>query len=199
MAKTITNNVRSNDSIALLHLFEFDMYNFDGTFKETLYFTDHDIFVTNGAKEYTPISITFDALRENIMMEADSVNITIDNLTGDITGNAIGSEWRGNRASIERVIYTPPEQTISLETYEYGYGDELSTYPMINITSYAKDEYVLFEGVIDSFNANEQVLNATVTSMFANWAKPFPRRTYNQNEFTTIIDAMTTEIFWGRS
>jgi len=199
MSKTITNNARNNDAIAILHLFEFDMYNLDGTFKETLRFTDHDIFVNDGGVEYTPLAITFDKLSEDGSMQSDSINLSIDNVSGALTTEALSSEWRNNKCKIERVIYTPASETIDSETYEYGYGDNLDTYPKLDIfSSISKDIYTLFEGIIDTFSATEQALNATVTSLFTNWSKPYPSRTLNQNEFTSIIEAITETVYWGR-
>jgi len=198
MSKTITNNARNNDAIAILHLFEFDMYNLDGTFKETLRFTDHDIFVNDGGVEYTPLAITFDKLSEDGSMQSDSINVSIDNVSGALTSEAFASEWRNNRCKITRVVYTPPSDTIDAEAYEYGYGDNLDTYPKLDISSISKDSYTLFEGIIDTFNATEQSLSATLTSLFTNWSKPYPSRTYNQNEFTSVVDAITETVYWGR-
>jgi hypothetical protein len=198
MSKTITNNARNNDAIAILHLFEFDMYNLDGTFKETLRFADHDIFVNDGGVEYTPLAITFDKLSEDGSMQSDSINVSIDNVSGALTSEAFASEWRNNRCKITRVVYTPPSDTIDAEAYEYGYGDNLDTYPKLDISSISKDSYTLFEGIIDTFNATEQSLSATLTSLFTNWSKPYPSRTYNQNEFTSVVDAITETVYWGR-
>jgi hypothetical protein len=198
MSKTITNNARNNDAIAILHLFEFDMYNLDGTFKEILRFTDHDIFVNDGGVEYTPLAITFDKLSEDGSMQSDSINVSIDNVSGALTSEAFASEWRNNRCKITRVVYTPPSDTIDAEAYEYGYGDNLDTYPKLDISSISKDSYTLFEGIIDTFNATEQSLSATLTSLFTNWSKPYPSRTYNQNEFTSVVDAITETVYWGR-
>ena len=198
MSKTITNNARDNDAIAILHLFEFDMRNLDGTLKETLRFTDHDIFVNDGGVEYTPLAITFDKLSEDGSMQSDSINVSIDNVSGALTSEAFASEWRNNRCKIERIIYTPASDVIDGEAYEYGYGDSLDGYPKLDILGLTKDQYILFEGIIDTFNATEQSLNATLTSLFTNWSKPYPDRTFNQNEFTSVVDAITEEVYWGR-
>lgn len=198
MSKNITTNARANKQVAILHLFEFEMHNFDGTFKETLRFTDHDIFVVNGALEYTPLAITFDTLSENGSMQSDSINISIDNVSGAITSEALGSEWRNNKASISRVIYTPQSEIIDEEVYEYGYGQNLDAYPKLDLANTTKDIYVLFGGIIDAFSATEQTLSGTITSLFTNWNKPYPVRTFNQNEFTTIVDTMTDSLLWGR-
>lgn len=196
--KTVTNNSRSNNQFAILHLFEFDMYNLDGTFDETLRFTDHDIFVNDGTNEYTPLAITFDKLSEDGSMSADSINISIDNVSGALTTEALASEWRNNPATIKRVVYTPVSDNIDGETYEYGYGDNLDAYPKLDITTLTKDSYILFKGIIDTFSATEQALSGTITSLFTNWSKPFPDRTFNQTEFTDIVDAMTETVYWGR-
>ena len=43
------------------------------------------------------------------------------------------------------------------------------------------------------------LLSGNLTSLFVNWQKPDPIRTYNQQEFTTIIEAVTDLIYWGRA
>jgi len=199
--KTITNNARNDRQLAILHLFEFDMYNLDGTFQETLRFTDHDIFVDYNSNDYTPLAITFDRLSEDFSMSADTINITIDNVNSALSNEALTSEWRNNRASITRVAYTPPSEVIADDTYTYGIGDNLTgnTYPELDLDVITdKDAWTLFGGIIDTFSASESVLNATITTEFANWSKAYPSRTYNQNEFTSIVDAINDVIYWGR-
>ena len=198
MSKTISTNSRTDRQLALLHLFEFDMYNFDNTFKETLYFTDHDIFVNYNSIEYTPLAITFDSLVEDFSMAADSINVTIDNVNSALSNTALSTEWRNNRALIQRVAYTPPTESIKDETYTYGYGDNLDSYPKLNLDSITKDVWTLFAGIIDTFSATESTLQGTITTEFNNWSKPYPTRTYSQNEFTTVVGAMTDIIYWGR-
>lgn len=199
MSKTITNNARGQRQVSILHLFEFDMYDFSGNFVETLYFTDHDIFVDNGTNEYTPLAITFDTLREDGSMQSDSISITIDNVSGALTDTALNSEWRNNKAKITRVVFTPSSETIFDETYEYGYGDNLDVYPKLDLTTETKDTYTLFEGIIDTFSATEQALTGTITSLLINWTKPYPARTYNQSTFTSIVDAINDSVYWGRN
>jgi len=198
VSKTISSNSRTDRQLAMLHLFEFDMYNFDNTFKETLYFTDHDIFVNYNSIEYTPLAITFDRLVEDFSMAADSINVTIDNVNSALSNTALSTEWRNNRALIQRVAYTPPTESIKDETYTYGYGDNLDSYPKLNLDSITKDVWTLFAGIIDTFSATESTLQGTITTEFNNWSKPYPTRTYNQNEFTTVVGAMTDIIYWGR-
>jgi len=199
MSKTITNDVRGDDTFAILHLFEFDMFTLANVFDETLRFTDHDIFVNDGTNEFTPLAISFDKLVEDFSMSSDSISVSIDNINGALTTKALASEWRNNRCKITRVIYTPASETIGSDVYEFGVTDNSSTtYPRLEIASLTKDSYVLFEGVIDTFSATSQALQGTLTTQFTHWGKPHPSRTYNQNEFTTIIDAMTDVVYWGR-
>ena len=197
--KSITNNSRSDDQLSMLHLFEFDMYNLDNTFDETLYFTDHDIFVYDGTNEYTPLAISFDRLSEDFSLETDNINLAIDNINGALTTTALGKEWRNNRAKITRLIYTPPSEVVDSETYEFGVSDNsTTTYPRLETSSLTKDSYTLFEGIIDTFSATSQALNAKLTTTFVHWNKPYPRETYNQNRFGNIITAMTDVVYWGR-
>ena len=197
--KTITNNSRSDDAFGMFHLFEFDMTYFDGAPLETLRFTDHDVFVYDGTNEYTPLSITFDRLNEDFSMQSDNIQVMIDNINEELTGEALDEEWRNNRALITRVIYTPPSQTEGGETYEFGVADNsTTTYPRLEIASLTKDTYTLFEGVIDTFSATTQALNGSLMTKFSNWNKAYPTRTYNQNEFTSVVAAINDTIYWGR-
>jgi len=197
--KTLTNTVRSDEAFALLHLFEFDMYNLDNTFKETLYFTDHDIFVFDGTNEYTPLTITFDRLAEDFSMQSDSINLSIDNINGALVTQALASEWRNNRCKVIRVVYTPPQQIIDGDEYDFSVTDNrLVEYPRLELFDLDKDQYTPFEGVIDTFSATTQALQATLTTQFTHWAKPYPSRTYNQNEFSSIVDAIVDVVYWGR-
>ena len=199
MSKTVTTNVRNDDAMGMIHLFEFDMYLLDGNFSETLRFTDHDVFVYDGSNEYTPLAITFDRLNEDFTMASDTINVTIDNVNEALSTVALAKEWRNNRAKIIRVLITPPAESIGGVTYEFGMSENSSAaYPRLEIASLTKDSYVLFEGVIDTFNASTQIFNVSLTTKFTFWQKPFPTRTYNQNEFTSIVDSMNDSIFWGR-
>jgi len=199
MSKTITTNVRNDDAMGMIHLFEFDMYTLAGVFDETLRFTDHDVFVYDGSNEYTPLNITFDRLSEDFTMASDSINVTIDNINEALTTEALGSEWRNNRAKISRVLITPPSETIDSETYEFGVSENsTAAYPRLEISGFTKDTYVLFEGVIDTFSATSQTFTAQLTTKFTYWQMPYPTRTYNQNEFTSIVDAISEVIYWGR-
>ena len=199
MSKTVSTNVRNDDAMGMIHLFEFDMYLLNGNFSETLRFTDHDVFVYDGSNEYTPLSITFDRLTEDFTMASDTINVTIDNVNEALSNVALAKEWRNNRAKIIRVLITPPAETIGGVTYEFGMSENSSAaYPRLEIAGLTKDVYVLFEGVIDTFNASTQIFNVSLTTKFTFWQKPFPTRTYNQNEFTSIVDSMNDSIYWGR-
>ena len=199
MSKTVTTNVRNNDAMGMIHLFEFDMYLLDGNFSETLRFTDHDVFVYDGSNEYTPLSITFDRLNEDFTMASDTINVTIDNVNEALSTVAIAKEWRNNRAKIIRVLITPPAESIGGVTYEFGMSENsTAAYPRLEIAGLTKDSYVLFEGVIDTFSASTQIFTVSLTTKFTFWQKAFPSRIYNQLEFPTIVAAMTDGVYWGR-
>ncbi len=199
MSKTITTNVRNDEQMGMIHLFEFDMYTLAGSFDETLRFTDHDVFVYDGTNEYTPLSITFDRLTEDFTMASDTINVTIDNINEELTATALAKEWRNNRAKIERVLITPPSETVDSQSYDYGISENSSVaYPRLEISGLTKDSYVLFEGVIDTFNATTKTFTAQLTTKFTYWQKPYPSRTYSQNEFSSIVDAISESIYWGR-
>ena len=199
MSKNITSSVRNDDAMGMIHLFEFDMYLLNGNFSETLRFTDHDVFVYDGSNEYTPLTITFDRLTEDFTMSSDTINIAIDNVNEELSTAAMAKEWRNNRAKIIRVLITPPAETIGGQTYEFGISENSSAaYPRLEIASLTKDVYVLFEGVIDTFSASTQTFTAQLTTKFSFWQAPYPTRTFNQLEFTSIVSAITDGIYWGR-
>lgn len=199
MSKTITTNVRTGEQMGMIHLFEFDMNTLSGSFDETLRFTDHDLFVYDGTNEYTPLSISFDRLNEDFTMSSDSINVQIDNVNEELTNEAFTSEWRNNRAKIQRVILMPPSETVDGQSYDFGISDNTSTsYPRLEIAGITKDSYTLFEGVIDTFSATTQSFTAQLTTKFTYWQRPYPTRTYNQNEFASVVDAISDSIYWGR-
>ena len=200
MAKQITTNARNEEAISLMHLFTFEMRNHDGTFAEWLRFTDHDVFVNYDGNEYVPMSISFDRLTEDFSLSSDSISIQLDNVNGEVVDKAVSYEWRNNVARIERVIYIPEQQTYSGDDYSVGVVPDMSSgYPEIDLGAITnKDVYILFDGAIDTFSATTQSLGGTLTTQFAHWNSPVPKRLFSQNEFTSIIDAMTEELYWGR-
>lgn len=168
---------------------------------EKLYLTDHDIFVNYSGNQYTPLSISFDKLKEDISTQSNEINLTLDNISGDLAHKAFQYEWRGNPVSIKRVVYTPPsESPIDGNTYEFGYGDNLEgVYPELLLDDVlSKDIYSLFDGYINSFSASESSLSASVSTKFIYWQRAYPSRTYDQKEFSGIIQAMSEEQHWGR-
>tara|TARA_R100000541_G_scaffold13967_1_gene23334 strand:- start:864 stop:1475 length:612 start_codon:yes stop_codon:yes gene_type:complete len=199
MSKAVTTNVRNDNQMAMLHLFEFDMYLLNGNFSETLRFTDHDVFVFDGTNEFTPLTITFDRLTEDFTMSSDTINVTIDNVNEELSNAALAKEWRNNRAKITRVLLTPPSETVESNTYDFGISENSSVaYPRLEISGITKDTYTLFEGVIDTFSATTQTFSASLTTKFTYWQKPYPTRTFNQSEFVSIVDAISDNVYWGR-
>lgn len=196
--RSLTNDVISKNAVAILHLFELDINELDGTFKETVLFTDHDIYVIKDGKEYTPLSITFDKLTEDITLTASTVTIQVDNVNKELSTLALDYEWRRNRVLIERVVYTPPTEIVNGDEYKYGIGDNLDGYPKLKLDDIIeKTTYSLFTGVVDVFSASESAISITASTQFASWGKTFPTRTYNQNEYASVVDAIKNLIYWG--
>jgi len=198
--KTITTNARTENSLSIAHLFEFTLNTLDGSLHEVLYLTDHDIFINYDGNDYTPLSVTFDRLTEDISMQTNNITVTLDNINSALSEAAIEYEWRKNTATIKRIMFVPDAETIDSYTYDFGFGDNLSgTYPELVITDITlKDIYTLFSGHIGSFSATQQTLTGTITTKFIHWQNPFPSRTYDQKEFQEIIDAISTSTYWGR-
>lgn len=198
--KTITTNARGGNAVSILHLFTFELDNLDGTDNETLYFTDHDIFVKDGTTMYTPLSISFDKLSEDISMQSDSVSVTLDNINAALSEAALNYEWRKNQATVTRVIFTPNSETIDGDVYDFGYGDNLDTFPQLILQDIdSRDTYSLFSGYIESFSATQQSLTGKISTKFVHWSNPYPKRTFNQKEFTEVIDAISNTVYWGRT
>jgi len=200
--KTITTNARNNNALSMLHLFEFTLTNLDGTPHEVVYLTDHDVFVQYNGNTYTPLSVTFDRLTEDISMQTNNITVTIDNVNLALSQAALGYEWRKNQADIHRVMFVPNSETISGDVYDFGYGDNLGTgtYPeLILADTTLKDIYTLFSGHIGHFSATQQSLTGTITTKFIHWQNPFPTRTFDQKEFTNIIDTIVETVYWGRN
>jgi len=198
--KSISSNVRTSDC-GILHLFEFNVRDIQtGEISEILRLTDHDIFVTFNGQEYTPVSVTFDQLTEDISNSANTINVSIENITNELSSIALQNEWRNNAAKIIRVMYQPPATTLDGEVYDYGIsGNEAaSMYPELDLTSVLLDSYNLFDGVINNMVVTSQAVSVGLTNLFVHWSKAVPERTYTQNDFTSIIEAIVDEIYWGR-
>lgn len=194
----MTNNARSDNSLSLLHLYEFEVRAFAEATPQTLRFTDHDIYVNDGTYNYIPISISFDAIKENIKLESVSINLTIDNVSQYLSSQLLLSNWRGKKATITRVAFTPKLSSIDGEAYEFGYGDNLNIYPQLELADVVKDVYTVFDGKISSVDISEQSLSVTLSTQLGSWAKPFPPRIYDQREFNSLINAINDTIYWGR-
>ncbi len=166
-----------------------------------VYFTDHDIFVDYDSIVYTPISITFDKLTEDVSMQTNSINVTLDNVNSALSEAAINYEWRKNTCEIKRVLFLPNSETVSGYDYDFGVGDNLGigTYPELLLDDTTlKDEYTLFSGFIGAFSATQQSLTGTITTKFIHWQNPFPTRTYDQKEFSDVIETIVETVYWGR-
>lgn len=99
----------------ILYLFEFEIKSLDGLTTETLRFTDNDLFIKIDNETYTPISISFDEIKEDFTLQADQVTILVDNIDGELTSEALTKEWRNNNGRIYRVIYNElPQEDIGL-------------------------------------------------------------------------------------
>ncbi len=170
---------------------------------ETIYITDHDIFVNYNGNEYIPMNITFDKAREDIDLQANVVNISVENLSSYISNKISGFEWRNNQVKLDRVIYTPQSYTLDDTTYQYGIGDSLQgsdVYPTLNLTNtnIDKDIIPLFYGIITQYSFTQQSMSITLANEFQNWNKPLLPRTFNQSEFNSIISTMLDTVYWGR-
>jgi hypothetical protein len=199
--KSISSNVRTSDC-GILHLFEFNVRDIQtGEISEVLRLTDHDIFVTFDGQEYTPVSVTFDQLTEDTSNSANTINVSIENITNELSSIALQNEWRNNAAKIIRVMYQPPAATLDGEVYDYGIGgnEAANVYPNLDLTAVPLDSYSLFDGVIDNMVVTSQAVSVGLTNLFVHWQKTYPERTYSQNEFTTVVDAIVEEIYWGRA
>jgi len=198
--KSISNNIRSQDC-GILHLFEFNVRDIQtGEIDDVLRFTDHDIFVTFNGQEYSPVSVTFDQLTEDSSNSANAINVSVENVTNELSSIVLKNEWRNNAAKIIRVMYQPPSMLVEGENYEFGVGgnEAANIYPNLDLTNVSVDSYELFDGVINKMSVTSQAISASLTNNFIHWGKEFPDRSFNQKEFVTVVDAIVDQIYWGR-
>jgi len=209
----------------ILHLFEFEFKSLDGLETEILYFTDNDLFVIIDETTYTPISISFDEVKEDFTLQADKVNITLDNLGHEITSQVLTKEWRNNVGNIYRIVYNElpqptqqelddalfptttlfPSETLFPKELQNGYETGIFSfddgYPSINfdqegyLNRFNKD--LLFVGLQDSFTIGGGALSGELTSILSVWDTPYPAQTFDQGQHKNIIGAMTTKLDWG--
>lgn len=194
MSKSGVGSIVTNKAISHAHLIEID----DGS--NFIYLTDNDVFVLYGTHEYTPVQISFDAIKEDYSLSADGTNIAIGNINKTISAEILANEMRNRNVRIYRAVYAQAAQTISSTTYEFGLFSFDAGYPQLNLdgASYStKSVILLFSGIIDRVTANETSASLNCTSDFIKWNKPYPSRTYSQTDFTTVIQSMTSEIRWG--
>jgi hypothetical protein len=208
----------------ILHLFEFEFKSLDGLTTEIVRFTDNELFIIIDGETYTPTSISFDEIREDFTLQADQVNIVIDNISQEITADALTKEWRNNNGKVYRVVYnelpqstpaeieagvTPatdlfPSETLfpaNLEaSFENGIFSFDEGYPSIN---FDKSEYLnrfnkdlVFDGLQDDFSGGNGTATIVLTSVLSVWDTPYPADTYDQGEYLDMISAMTTTLEW---
>lgn len=186
-----------------------------------LRFTDNDVFAIYGTNLYIPLSITFNDISEDTAIQSEKINISFDNLNGDLTAMALQKEWRNNNFKIYKVFYphntfsqtdpsgglAPSEYLAPSETlapagadlipFDYGLGETFTDYPKVDLDGIAsKDIWLIYDGLVDTFNATEGIINISLINEMSRWNKPIGTRTFNQGEFQTIINAMTEEISW---
>lgn len=207
-----------------IFLFEFEFKSLDGLTTEIARFTDNDLFVIIDGETYTPVTVNFDEIIEDFTLQADQVNITIDNIGEDITNDALTKEWRNNNGKIFRIAYdelpqaTQAELDASVipandlfpsntlfpkaltESFENGIFSFDEGYPSIN---FDKSEYLnrfnkdlIFDGLMDDFNGGGGNATITLTSVLAVWDSPDPAETFDQGKYKDMISAMTQILDW---
>ena len=209
----------------ILHLFEFEFKSLDGMTTEILRFTDNELFIVIDNETYTPVSISFDEIREDFTLQADQVSIVIDNISQEITSDALTKEWRNNNGKIYRIVYnelpqsTPeeiaaaitPGETLYPSTtlfpteleasFENGIFSFDEGYPSINfdqsayLNRFNKD--LIFDGLQDDLSGGSGTAIIVLTSVLSVWSTPYPSTSFDQGAFLDMISTMTKTLDWG--
>lgn len=208
----------------ILHLFEFEFKSLDGMTTEIIRFTDNELFVIIDSETYTPISISFDEVREDFTLQADQVSIVIDNISQEITSDALTKEWRNNNGKIYRVVYNELPQSTQAEidagltpandlfpsntlfpadleaSFENGIFSFDEGYPSINFdkTDYLNrfNKDLIFDGLQDDFSGGNGAATIILTSVLSVWDTPYPADSFDQGQYLDMISAMTQTLDW---
>ena len=221
MAKTLTGSILSPsttlypgatlypkgasyfENSQILYLFEFEFISLDGLTTEIVRFTDNDLFINEGGNTYTPINISFNDISEDSTLQADNVEILVDNIDSEITNKSLEYEWRNNTGKIYRIVYNELPQSSNGDTYEQGIFSFDNNYPSIDFDKteysniYFKD--LIFEGLMDDLKGGSGSATITLTSELSMWDSNYPNKTFDQGQFGDIISVMTTELGWGQA
>lgn len=215
--KSIINNVTLNQNgVRWLHLLEINI-----TGVGTVYYTDKEIFVKLNSNIYTPAFFTFTPIVEDFALTNGTTTITASNIEKDIMSQVLLNEWRNNTVKLIRVFYNPNTYSIEstglipsedlaptedlepsdfgdLIATEYGYGEAFTGYPKVDLDTITNDNFILFEGLIDSPSGNDSTISLKcVTEFTLNGGKKIiNNRSYDQDEFKSIVSSMTEEVIW---
>ena len=208
----------------ILHLFEFEFKSLDGMTTEIVRLTDNELFIIIDGETYTPISISFDEIREDFTLQADQISIAIDNISQEITADALTKEWRNNTGRVYRVVYNELPQSTQAEidagvvpsntlfpsttlfpaeleaSFENGIFSFDEGYPSIN---FDKSEYLnrfnkdlIFDGLQDDLSGGNGTAKIVLTSVLSVWDTPYPADTFDQGKYLDMISTMTQTLDW---
>jgi hypothetical protein len=108
-------------------------------------YTNYDVLINLDGEIYEPLAFKFNAVNYNMNSIVDSVSLDIDNLDSGMTSLFVGSTVQGSAVELRLVALNSDNN------------------PVGNTSA------ILFQGEIDKWNLDENILKVTFTSQFVRW------------------------------
>jgi hypothetical protein len=141
----------------------------DGT---TYYYTDCDVPISFDSHEYTPRKFTPESVRYSNNEIVSSVTFTIDDIDMDLKALFVGGTPQGGAVKYSLIVldenyqlYPPLDYLITTA------GDYLTTTAGDYLVADDGESAILFEGLIDDWEADETELRLTVKSIAIQWSR----------------------------
>ena len=129
------------------------------------FYTDHDVDVWWAGQKYNARGIEFDAAQYSLLPKVDSLQFEIDNVSLEFSALVMNEETRGKKCIIYRAA--------------------IDEYVKV------KETAILFPGVLDRTEINEQRASFEIVNTFIKWQTPTPRRTHSSTCPWTFKDTNT--------
>jgi len=133
-------------------IFLYTIYDYDGS--TDLFFTNYDTNITFDGQEYVRFPITHEFISENTQGQIDSVSLTLGNVSRLIQAYLEANDFRGVKVEIKQVFADLLDDT---------------------------DAYIKHIYYVDSYTADQQNVEFTLTSKFDILEVELPARKYSRN------------------
>jgi hypothetical protein len=141
----------------------------DGT---TYYYTDCDVPISFDSHEYTPRKFTPESVRYSNNEIVSSVTFTIDDIDMDLKAVFVGGTPQGGAVKYSLIVLYENYQLYSTFNLTTTAGDLLTGGGDYLVVSDNEGESaILFEGLIDDWEADETELRLTVKSIAIQWSR----------------------------